>query len=378
MGRPRTLNAKIKDLPRGFRKVGTYWHWRPTDAATRAIWEKLQAAGIKSRAGATPNEAGAWWDKHVAPRLRAQTPDDEIAGTVEELLRLYEGDELPSFKRAETVAEYEGRIRRLRAAFGPATYPKTEAQALQHGVLRDATVQQHLHANRDRASSANKDIQLLSRIFRLARTRWGCTAYNPCEAIEYLPEHPRDVYVDDKTFTTIAGAANPQLQCMLDISSQTAARIGSVYTLRLSQITDTGLTIRVGKKKNGKGYIEKSYTWTPDLRAAVDRALALRAEAPATADKADPAGPLFLTAAGRPYSQEAYKSAWARARKKLGLKAREVTVHDLGRAKAISDAESDQAGQQLAGHEDAKITRRVYRRKQEAVTPLPAVKTGGR
>ncbi|MDN8617010.1 hypothetical protein [Variovorax ginsengisoli] len=41
----------------------------------------------------------------------------------------------------------------------------------------------HLHDNKGRAASADKDIQLLSRMFRLARVRWGLTTFNPCEAI---------------------------------------------------------------------------------------------------------------------------------------------------------------------------------------------------
>lgn len=60
--------------------------------------------------------------------------------------------------------------------------------------------------------------------------------------------------------------------------------------------------------------------------------------------------------------------------KKLGLKARELTVHDLGRAKAISESESDQAGQELVQHESVGVTRRHYRRKAAVVEPRPSVK----
>ncbi len=371
MGRPRTVNRKIKDLPRGFRCVDGKWYWRPTDAATRMIAEKLKAGGINTSKIATPIEARRWWEKNVSPKLDAMAPDADVEGTVEELVRRYEAEDLLAFKRAETRAEYEGRIKRIRAEFGNRAYPRTQHDALTAGFIGDPVIQAHLYKNSHRAASANKDVQLLSRIFRLGKSRWGLTAYNPCADITYLPEHARDVYVTDDKYLEVVKAAPPILACMLDISSQTAGRIGSVYTIRLDQVQKESLIIRVGKKKNGKGYIEKPYTWTTDLREAVDKALSMRKVR--CKEGVDDGNALFLTDDGKPYTKEAYKSAWGRTRRKLGLKAREITVHDLGRAKTISDADSDEAGQKLAGHEDIKITKRVYRRKQVATTPMGSV-----
>lgn len=114
-------------------------------------------------------------------------PDDDVAGTVEELIRKYQGDDLAAFKREATRKEYQGRVRRIRPAFGKLRYTKTEVQALLPGQLSALAITKHLHDNRERAASANKDVQLLSRIFRLARIRWGLTTFNPCDAIEYLP-----------------------------------------------------------------------------------------------------------------------------------------------------------------------------------------------
>ena len=46
---------------------------------------------------------------------------------MEKIVLKYEADELPTFKRDVTKDEYEGRIRRIRAAFATMRYPKTEA-----------------------------------------------------------------------------------------------------------------------------------------------------------------------------------------------------------------------------------------------------------
>ena len=233
MPRPRTVNRKIPDLPRGMRKVGALWYWRGTDQLTKEVEAGLKAAGMKMRCGATPVQARLWWEKHVSPALAAAMPEDDVVGTVEELLRKYRADELPTLTREQTKQEYEGRIRRIRAAFGKTKYAKTEAQAMQPGYLSAVTITKHLHDNRNRASSANKDIQLLSRMFRLARVRWGLTTFNPCESIEYLSEQPRDQYVSDDRYLEIYEAASPILQCMLEISTQTGAREGMIFDIRL-------------------------------------------------------------------------------------------------------------------------------------------------
>jgi integrase len=372
MGRPRTVNARVKDLPRGFRKVDGKWYWRSTDAATRAIKNQLAELGISMPTTKQPEAARQWWEKHVGSRLLSMSPADSIAGSVEELVRRYEAEELIAFKRQETRLEYEGRIRRIRSSFSHRPYPRTQEEAMKSGYLSSPAIQSHLHANRHRAASANRDIQLLSRMFRLAKVRWGLTAYNPCEGIEYLPEYARDVYVEDQTYIKITDAATPILKTMADISVQTSARIGSVYTMKLGQIKDGGIDIIVGKKKNGKGYSVKTYEWTADLRKSIDDAMTIRKQrqTPLSGEA------LFLLENGKPFTKEAYKSQWARLRKRLGIKAREVTVHDLGRAKAISDAESDERGQDLAGHETPEITRKVYRRKRNPTVPMPNVKRG--
>ena len=89
-----------------------------------------------------------------------------------------------------------------------------------------------------------------------------------------------------------------------------------------------------------------------------------------------PSDYLFITKQGKPYTKESFKSLWRVVRKKLGLKLREITFHDM-RAKAASDEVSDKSAKELLHHQDVKITRRVYRRKVPVATPLPSA-IGGR
>ena len=128
MPRPRTVNKKIPDLPRGMRKVGAVWYWRGTDGLTKEIEARLREAKLPMRAGTTPIQARIWWEKHISPALVAAVPDDDVLGTVEEVIRKYEADELATIKREATKTEYQGRIKRLRAAFRTKRYPKTLAR----------------------------------------------------------------------------------------------------------------------------------------------------------------------------------------------------------------------------------------------------------
>ncbi|WP_225783391.1 tyrosine recombinase XerC [Xenophilus sp. Marseille-Q4582] len=356
------------------RKVDGLWYWRGTDELTREVERKLREAGIRGSIGKTPNQARVWWERNVSPALIAAMPDDDIVGTVEELLRQYEADELPTKTRAATQAEYRGRVGRLREAFGKIKYAKTEAQALVPGHLSAVTITRHLHENRHRASSANKDIQTLSRTFRLARIRWGLTTFNPCEAIEYLPEAPRDQYVSDVKYVEIYEAAPPVLQCMLEISTQTGARQGMILDIRVGDFDAQWLELRVTKKRNAAGYEAKRYAMTPDLKQALDRALELRKKNRGGATSL-PSDFLFITRNGKQYTKESFKSLWRTVRTRLGIGPREFTFHDM-RAKAGSDAESDVAAQELLHHADPKITKRVYRRKVPSSIPLPSAVKG--
>lgn len=374
MPRPRTVNRRIPDLPRGMRKVGPYWYWRGTDLLTKEIEAKLRGAGVAMRCGETPIQARLWWERHVSPALAAAIPTDEVAGTVEEIIRKYEADELIKFKRQATKDEYTGRIKRVRAAFGKRRYAKSEAEALSSAVLQAVAVTRHLHDNRERGSSANKDVQLLSRMFRLARVRWGLSTYNPCDSIEYLPETPRDQYVSDERYAEIYAAAGPVLQCMLEIASQTGAREGMIFDIRLGDFDAVGIDLRVTKKRNNAGHVTKTYTMTPDLKAALDAAKELRQKNRGGAASL-PADYLFITKQGKPYTKESFKTLWRRVRERLGLAPREITFHDM-RAKAASDSSSDESAQKLLHHEDAKVTRRVYRRKVPTSMPLPSVLGG--
>ncbi len=141
----------------------------------------------------------------------------------------------------------------------------------------------------------------------------------------------------------------------MDIALMTGLRLGDVLSLQLQNITKAGLEVRTGK--TGK---ELVFEWTPELRASVDRAIALRGNAAS----------MFLICSGRGhrYTTDGFKSIWQRLIKKC--LADSVIDHtfqfrDL-RGKTGSDAEDEN----LLGHQDKRTLQRHYKRKPQKVTPL--------
>jgi integrase len=135
---------------------------------------------------------------------------------------------------------------------------------------------------------------------------------------------------------------------------------GDMLRIRMSDISDAGITVKPHKTENSTGIV-RTFEWTPELRAAVDIAKAAR--------PIDIAPWLFCTKHGE---ATGWDSMWRRFVARL-LKDTKITErfteHDL-RGKTGSDAESLERAQQLLGHAGSKITAKTYRRKPQLVRPL--------
>jgi integrase len=187
---------------------------------------------------------------------------------------------------------------------------------------------------------------------------------------------PRSRYIEDWEIVE-ALALTPMrksgsvlmLQAYIRIKLLIGLRRGDLLRLRMSEITGDGIKV-TPRKTAGTTGITRTYEWTPELRAAVDLAIAAR--------PLDIAPWLFCTNKGEGYFDEetgrpdGWNSVWQRFMARLIEETKitdRFTEHDL-RAKCASDAETLGRAQQLLGHADSKITERVYRRKPEVVRPL--------
>lgn len=373
-GRPRLIEP---NLPTGLFRVGGRFHWRATSVATNKVLQAL-APGKKSIAVRTEDAEAArlWWVKTVLPVLDLVAPADDRAGRVAEVLDRYELEEVPTFRSESGRSGAKRYVAELRKNFGSRTYARNEGESgLDRGHLSAVDVTKYLYANKHRPVIANRCVRALNKAFVLARRRWGLTTYNPAAQAEYHTEAPRDVYIDDATFLRIRGCGKPVLQCMMDIAQMVGARRGMIIDIRVGEIDRQAglLWLRPNKQRTAKKAKPFAVRITAELDAVLRRAEALRAKCRGGARlDALPTAYLFITRNGTPYGKQSFARLWTTARRRAGLKAGEVTFHDI-RAKTGSDSESDEAAQKRLQHKDLSTTRSVYRRKQSIVEPLPPV-----
>ena len=232
-----------------------------------------------------------------------------------------------------------------------------------------------------RPVAANKEIQCLSRIFRLAKTLWGYTEYNPCLQIEYNHEQAREQYQDDAAYMKVYDKASPTLQCMMDLAQMNGSRRGMLLRLTLADVdaAGPGIWFTLNKRRHNAIPKRKLASWTDDLHEVINRALAIRHTVrggqKTVADLAT--APLFLNRKDKPWTETGFNSAWQRAARAAGYGKHEFHFHDL-KAKAITESGTLEEGMKRGDHVEPRTTRRVYTRKPDSVIPLPRAskKTG--
>ncbi|NKF21528.1 integrase [Solimonas sp. C16B3] len=225
--------------------------------------------------------------------------------------------------------------------------------------------------------AAHREVEVLSHAFTKA-VEWGLIDRHPFKGeVRLKGEKSRSRYVEDweveeamKVKPMRKRGSVRAIQAYIVIKLMTGISQGDL--LRLQPKRDfraDGIHVLRHKTKNSSGKAT-IYEWTPELQQAVDIALAAR--------PVDIAPWLFCTRTGDGYineetgKPEGWKSMWARFMGRVlaetAVKER-FTEHDL-RAKVASDADTLERARALLSHVDDRITRRVYRRKPERVTPL--------
>ena len=253
--------------------------------------------------------------------------------------------------KPNTVKQYEtaGRkLTKLFAEFAPAD-------------VRPIHVRQMLTHLKATPNMANRCRSVLLLALKLAVEAGECEA-NPVGEIDPLPERKRERYISDAEFAAIYDKAPEIVQVFMSIAYLTGQRIGDVLAIRLPDLGDDGISFR--QEKTDARLIVK---WTPELRAAVERAKALRT-----------VKSFFLIAQrnGKRYSYKGMRDAFERARAAAGVE--DATPHDL-RAKSGTDAKRQGKNPTLLlGHSSEKMTERYIRQKTIDVVEGPTLKRGAK
>lgn len=344
---PRKRNAENRGLPaRWVYQHGAYYYL-PLPGL-RHLWD----GKAWFRLGRTLPEAFETWGK------RAGAPERITA--IGALLDRYSLQVVPT-KAPATQTGNRIAIANLRPVFGGMALADIEPQHIYQYVDK-----------RGAPTQAHREVEVLSHAFTKA-VEWGLIKTHPFKGeVRLQGEKPRTRYIED--WELVAALSLPPLRKRGSVGSihayirlkiLTGLRRGDLLRLRPSSFTPDGVPVTTSK--TGKPVI---YEWTPELRAAVDEALAAR--------PVDISPWLFCNKRGKGYIDETtgkahgWGSMWqrfmARVLKETAVTER-FTEHDL-RAKVASDAPSLERARQLLTHADDKITQRVYRRKPERIKPV--------
>jgi integrase len=356
MPRPR-LNIN-NGLPKRWRFThGAYYYSVPKGCEQH--WEGKKTFKL----GDTLPAAYAVWAQRINKPV-------EKSSSIADLLDRYALQVVPT-KAPKTRVDNNRQIVRLRAVFGELTLTDLQPKDIYTYLDR----RRNGHESKGLVS-ARREIALLSHAFTKA-VEWGYIARHPFKGeIRLDGENPRTRYIEDWEIDECLALsakpndrATPMVQASIRIKCATGLRRGDILRIKISDIKTDGIHVSPHKtrKRSPKKII---FSWTPELRAAV--------QAAKDTHPVDISPWLFCTRRGECYVDEAtgdapgWSSLWKRFMRRVMTETKvteRFTEHDI-RAKAGSDSGSAQSAQELLAHENLSTTQRIYRRKPRVVIPL--------
>ncbi|MDA0780637.1 MAG: tyrosine-type recombinase/integrase [Rickettsiales bacterium] len=338
-------NKENKGLPKRWQyKHNAYYYRVPVGQEHLWDWKTIY------RLGKTLSEAHREYANKVEIKHNANTIGD--------LLDEYAIKIIP-FKAPKTRKDNYAQLKRLKLVFGEAH-------------LIDIKPMHIYRYYNERAAkvAAKREIALLSHAFTVA-VEWGYLSRHPFKGQVTLKNNaPRDRYIEDweieqcsKLTQRAQRGGVLMIQAYINLKLLTGLRKTDLLKIELSDITNDGLYVQTSKTSK-----KALYLWTDDFRAAIKTAKTVR--------PVDISKYLFCTKYGKSYLNEdgttsGFDSMWQRFMKRLIVETdvnETFTEHDL-RAKAASDLETDERAQELLGHSNVLLTKKVYRRKLVTIMP---------
>lgn len=249
-------------------------------------------------------------------------------------------------KAAETARKYTecaGLLRTMLSQLSPHEVTPRDVKALRREL-------------QDTPSVANRAVTVLSLIMAEA-VEDELIESNPVIGVERIRVASRTRRITPAEFCAIASHGDALLRAVMALCYATGQRVGDVRSIRTQDISDEGIFF-----EQQKTHARVTVAWTPDLRAAVKAARALKPTA---------LRPPFLFGFEAPTYAMVYKR-WKTACKAAGVTG--ATIHDL---RAMSGTDADAQGidaQVLLGHTDRKTTAIYLRDKVVPVVRGPVMK----
>lgn len=271
--------------------------------------------------------------------------------TLADVIDRYRAEVLPLKRSKKTRTDEERGLLLLRAVFGrmiPADLtPRDCYRYLDMRRTKDGAVA---------PIAARHEIVLLGHVYSKA-IRWGVATHNPCRKLELPKVAVRARYVEDAELQAARGLASDRLQVAIDIAYLTGLRAGDVRNLTRGCLTDEGIAVTASKTSKAA-----VYTWSPELRAVIDRAKRIAPQLPGTF--------VVRNRKGRAYTASGFAALWQalmrRYAKAGGVK---FQFKDI-RAKNASDSASLAEASERLQHSTTAITAQRYMRKAARLKPL--------
>lgn len=223
--------------------------------------------------------------------------------------------------------------------------------------VRHGDIVQMMDAYADRPAIANRMLTVLRLVYAWALDR-EIVEIDPTVSVKRFKQKSRDRLISPAEYTAIYSKCADWLQIIMDLCYLTGQRIGDVLKIEHSHLQDDGIYFE--QQKTGKKLI---VGWTPELKAAVERARTL----PYTLKSAK-----YLLS-GRAGTMRKHSNVWRyfkEAAKAVGLG--DVTLHDL---RAMAGTEAERQGidpTALLGHTDRRTTKIYLRDRTTKVVSGPA------
>jgi integrase len=318
--RPRQTN---RDLPACmYQKHGAYW---------------LVKGGKWRRLGKDKRSALIAYAKLTAPASGAM--DGLIDSALSDIETRVRASTAKQYRYAATV------LKRKLTEFEPSQVTMADVAAIKRDL-------------RDTPNMANRCLSFLRQVFNYA-VEDGIVPGNPCIGIGRHSERKRSRLLTLAELDGVRKSGSERLCAYVDLLAGTGQRPVDVLGIRRTDLTDEG--IRFKQAKTGAQLVVR---WTPEIKEATDRALALHGKVAGFY--------LFRTRKGGKPAYKTMYDEWRRACKKAGVA--DADLRDL-RALAATEAKRQSLNPTaLLGHKSTAMTDRYLRDKEVPVVDGPRIR----
>lgn len=342
---PIRMLKRVRTLKSGKLWVGYYYNGRDDNGNRKEI-----------PLGTDLNEARIEWARLERTTLPKSTC------LMKDVFDRYADAIIPT-KGLRTQEDNRKELKRLRLAFDNAPIDSiTTAVVAQYRDARTAKVR------------ANREIALLSHVYTIAR-EWGLTERaNPCFGLRRNKEKARDYYAGAAVWDAVYKTAVQELRDAMDLAYLTGQRPADTLKAVTSDVVQDFFLVKQGKTDKRLRIRLSVDGELTGLGQFVEDLLERRRIAGIRGSR------LITNTSGLRMSMAMMNNRWVEAREKAAAKAildgdaelaaqiSKFQFRDI-RPKAASEIEDIGHASRLLGHSSEKLTKAVYRRVGEVVSP---------